>query len=57
MSVVVSFYAYRVFKANAMGQLGGSNPGMFMRGMNMPLGGGGNNNPQDNRADDNEARP
>lgn len=40
-ALTVSFYAYRIFKANAMGQLGaGSNPGMFMQGMNMPRGGG-----------------
>ncbi len=39
----VAFYAYRVFKAYAMGQLansGGGN-GMFLRGMNMPVGGRG----------------
>lgn len=36
-AVAVSFLSYRVFKAVAMGQLGGGpNGGLFMRGMNVP---------------------
>ncbi|TNV77076.1 hypothetical protein FGO68_gene14205 [Halteria grandinella] len=47
-AVTVSFYAYRIFKANAMGQLGpASNPGLFSRGMNMP-----SNRNRNNRDDD-----
>ena len=43
VAITVSFYAYRIFKANAMGQLGaGSNPGLFSRGLNMPLNNAGN---------------
>ena len=54
-SVAVSFFAYRIFKANAIGQLGaGSNPGLFGQGMNMPLNRNGNNN-ANNRNDDDEA--
>jgi hypothetical protein len=53
MAVGVSFFAYRIFKANAMGQLGaGSNPGLFSQGMNMPLNRNNNRNNRDNDDDD-----
>jgi len=52
-AVAVSFYAYRIFKANAMGQLGpGSNPGLFSQGMNMPLNRNNNRNNRDDDGDD-----
>ena len=51
LAVTVGFYAYRIFKAQAMGQLGGgSNVGAFMRGMNMPRG-------RQNDDDDEERNP
>lgn len=43
VSIAVAFQAYRIFKAMAMGQMGG-NGGMFLQGMNMPVGRGGRDN-------------
>lgn len=52
VSVAIAFQAYRIFKAMAMGQLGG-NGGMFLQGMNMPVGGRRAN---DNDEDDDQER-
>ena len=55
VAITVSFYAYRIFKANAMGQLGaGSNPGLFSQGLNMPINRNGNNGGARNDRDDDE---
>ena len=41
-AVIVGFYAYRVFKAVAMGSIAGGGGGMgFMRNMQVPVGGRG----------------
>lgn len=40
-AVTVAFYAYRVFKAVAMGSIAGGGGNGFMRGMNIPVGGRG----------------